>query len=83
MTETICESGNLQCTCLSAERKLKKFLNDQKAEIEKYKWELGIQLCHDPLQDKSINEICVEWINEHAAEFRVQWENEHGKITEE
>lgn len=83
MKEKICASGTLNCICQKAEKKLKKFLDDQKSEIEKYKWELGIKLCHDPLQDKSINEICFEWINAHAAEFREQWETKYGKLTED
>ena len=27
-------------------------------EIEKYKWYLGEHIGHDPLMDKSLNEIC-------------------------
>lgn len=63
-----------------AEIKLKRFLKDQKEEIEKYKWCLGIKLCHDPLNDKTLNEICFEWIKKYASEFRKTWESKYGKV---
>jgi hypothetical protein len=44
-------------------------------EILKYKWYLGERLGHDPLQDRSMNDICREWIEQYAAEFRVWWQN--------
>ena len=43
-------------------------------EMEKYKWYLGIQLNHDPLQDRSLNDIYCEWIDKYAADFRKYWE---------
>lgn len=46
-------------------------------EIDKYKWCLGIALGHDPLNDKSLNEICKEWIDKNAKAFQVYWENTH------
>jgi hypothetical protein len=47
-------------------------------EIEKYKWYLGERLGHDPLNDRSMNEICKEWIEQHALAFRKHWEQEKG-----
>lgn len=79
----ICLSGKIQCECQIANTKLKKFLLDEMAEIERYKWNLGVQLCHDPLNDKSINDICIEWIIQYAVEFREAWEQKYGKVTEE
>jgi hypothetical protein len=43
-------------------------------EIEKYKWYLGEKLGHDPLLDRSMDDICREWIEKHAEEFRKHWE---------
>jgi hypothetical protein len=43
-------------------------------EIEKYKWYLGEHIGHDPLMDKSLNEICKEWIQQNARSFREHWE---------
>ena len=44
------------------------------AEMDKFKWFLGEQLGHDPLQDRSLNEIYREWINKFGAAFREWWE---------
>jgi hypothetical protein len=43
-------------------------------EIEKYKWYLGERIGHDPLLDRSMNEICKEWIQQNARAFRENWE---------
>lgn len=43
-------------------------------EIEKYKWYLGERIGHDPLLDRSMNEICKEWIQQNANAFRQHWE---------
>ena len=43
-------------------------------EMEKYKWYLGERLKHDPLQDRSLNDIYCEWIEKYAADFRRYWE---------
>jgi hypothetical protein len=43
-------------------------------EIEKYKWYLGERIGHDPLMDRSMNEICKEWIQQNARAFRDHWE---------
>jgi hypothetical protein len=48
-------------------------------EIEKYKWYLGERIGHDPLVDRSMNEICKEWIQQHARAFRDHWEAEKRK----
>jgi hypothetical protein len=48
-------------------------------EIEKFKWYLGERLGHDPLQDRSMNDICQEWITSYAADFRKQWQEERRK----
>jgi hypothetical protein len=50
-------------------------------EIDKYKWYLGERLGHDPLQDRSYNDIAREWVRTHAADFRVHWtEQERGAV---
>lgn len=49
--------------------------------MENYRWNLGTQLCRDPLNDRSINDICIEWITQYAAEFRKQWEIKNGKVS--
>jgi hypothetical protein len=77
---SVCISGNSPCKYQSAEAKLRKFLEDEKKEIEKYRWCLGITLCRDPLEDRSINDICIEWISRYAAEFRETWEHKYGKV---
>jgi hypothetical protein len=43
-------------------------------EIEKFKWCLGERIGHDPLLDRSMNDICQEWISKYAAEFRRWWQ---------
>jgi hypothetical protein len=48
-------------------------------EIEKFKWCLGERLGHDPLQDRSMNDICQEWISKYAADFRKWWQQERRK----
>jgi hypothetical protein len=52
-------------------------LRAQIIEIEKYKWCLGIQLGHDPLDDRTLNEICHEWILLYASGFREYWNQTH------
>jgi hypothetical protein len=43
-------------------------------EIEKYKWYLGERIGQDPLNNRSMNDICQEWIERHAKDFRKHWE---------
>jgi hypothetical protein len=45
----------------------------QVEEINKYKWCLGVELGHDPLQDRCLNDIAREWIERYAADFRRRW----------
>jgi hypothetical protein len=45
-------------------------------EMERFKWFMGEQIGHDPLRDRSINEIYEEWIEKFGASFRVWWEEE-------
>jgi hypothetical protein len=44
-------------------------------EMEKFKWCLGVQLQHDPLNDRSLNDIYTEWIEKYAAGFRKEWQD--------
>lgn len=54
----------------------KEFLYAQCQEIMKYKWCLGVQLQHDPLLDKTMEEIGHEWIQLFARQYREKWKNE-------
>lgn len=56
---------------------MKEFLSSQCEEILKYKWYLGEKLHHDPLLDKTINDIGHEWIQLYAREYRKKWEETH------
>ncbi len=47
----------------------------QIAEMERFKWLLGERLGHDPLQDRTLNEIYCEWIQKYSASFRTWWED--------
>jgi hypothetical protein len=53
---------------------IRKSIEAEIKEMEKYKWYLGVQLQHDPLQDRSLNDIYCEWIDKYAADFRKFWE---------
>jgi hypothetical protein len=57
----------------------KEFLYAQCKEIEKYKWYLGVQLHHDPLLDRTIEDIGCEWIQLFAADYRKYWEEKNKK----
>ncbi len=59
----------------SSEEEIKKSVEAEIREMEKYKWCLGVQLRHDPLQDRSLNDIYCEWIDKYAADFRRSWED--------
>jgi len=54
---------------------IQKSIEAEIQEMEKYKWCLGVQLRHDPLQDRSLNDIYTEWIEKYAAAFRKEWED--------
>lgn len=56
-----------------SEEEIRRCVEAEIQEMEKYKWCLGVQLRHDPLQDRSLNEIYCEWIEKYAAEFRKSW----------
>ncbi|MCK9429033.1 MAG: hypothetical protein M0R17_03355 [Candidatus Omnitrophica bacterium] len=58
--------------------KFKKFLEDQKKEIEIHKW-IESEKCGHDLQDQA----CCEWIEKFAAKYRKYWEDTYGKIFEE
>jgi hypothetical protein len=55
----------------------REFLQFQAKEIEKYKWCLGEQLQHDPLDDRPFYEIAQEWMNKFAKICRKEWEDTH------
>jgi hypothetical protein len=55
---------------------MRKCIELQIVEIQKYKWYLGEALRHDPLDDRSMNDICIEWIHKYAADFRKWWESQ-------
>jgi hypothetical protein len=55
-------------------KELEETIKAEIQEIEKYKWYLGERIGHDPLLDKSMNEICKEWIQQNARSFREHWE---------
>jgi hypothetical protein len=67
----------------SPEFDFRNFENSLKAEIDeimKYKWYLGESLKRDPLEVQSIDDISKDWINKHAHDFRVSWEQKKYKI---
>jgi hypothetical protein len=57
-----------------SEHEIKKTLEAEIQEMEKYKWYLGERLRHDPLQDRSLNDIYCEWIEKYASDFRRDWD---------
>jgi hypothetical protein len=70
--------GNLPVYATSAE--LLAYLKAQIVEMEKYKWILGVHLGHDPLLDRSLNEIYCDWIHKHGPAFRVWWESRENNV---
>jgi hypothetical protein len=60
-----------------SEDEVRKSLEAEIQEMEKYKWNLGVRLQHDPLNDRSLNDIYCEWIDKYAAEFRKEWEEKN------
>jgi len=60
------------------EPELQNLNNQQIIEIQRYRWYLGEQLCHDPLLDMSLDQICLQWITLYAKKFRLHWCHEHG-----
>lgn len=57
----------------------KKFMDDQRQELLKFKWCLGVELHHDPTIDRTEDEIYMEWIMRFSKEFREHWEKENLK----
>jgi hypothetical protein len=58
----------------SLNKEMEETIKAEISEIEKYKWYLGERIGHDPLLDRSMNEICKEWIQQNARGFRENWE---------
>lgn len=58
----------------TSEEDIRRCIEAEIREMEKYKWCLGEKLQHDPLQDRSLNEIYCEWIDKYAADFRRCWD---------
>jgi hypothetical protein len=67
-------SGTDSSAGRSSEEEMRKSVEAEIQEMEKYKWCLGVRLQHDPLRDRSLNDIYCEWIDKYAAEFRKGWE---------
>lgn len=63
----------------SEKNDIRRCIEAEICEMEKYKWCLGVQLRHDPLQDRSLNDIYTEWIEKYAAGFRKEWEDNKSK----
>jgi hypothetical protein len=57
----------------SGEENFTTFMTAEVEEILKYKWYMGEKLGYDPLRDRSMNDICEEWITKYAASFRTWW----------
>ncbi len=55
------------------EEAFRKYLFAQLDEMMKYKWYLGEAMKRDPLECMSINEICLQWIEKYAKEFKAHW----------
>lgn len=58
-----------------SDQEMRDCINAEVEEIMKYKWYMGERLKHDPLQDRTMNDICKEWIEKHAADFRKSWQS--------
>ena len=69
------ETGSFAFDGSGAEQDMRECICAQVEEIMKFKWYMGERLKHDPLHDHSMNDICKEWIDKHAAEFRERWQN--------
>jgi hypothetical protein len=60
---------------LMSRDEMRLYASMQLQEIDKYKWCLGERLGHDPLQDRELNAIAKEWIDNYAAGFRNEYES--------
>lgn len=72
--ETMAEKGSSPERKSMTENELKTYLSAQLDEIQRFKWCLGVELNRDPLEDRTFNSICEEWISAHSASFRKHWE---------
>lgn len=52
-------------------------MQEQIHQMEIHKWCLGVERCHDPLLDQSLNDIYCDWIAKYASKFREEWEAKH------
>ena len=55
---------------------LRELFQAEREQIDAFKWLLGVQLGHDPLLDRSMNEIAEEWITKHVVAFRAWWDEQ-------
>jgi hypothetical protein len=60
-----------------AEKEFRESLFAQLEEIMKYKWCLGEKMKRNPLEVMSMDEICLEWIEKYAKEFREYWKRKN------
>jgi hypothetical protein len=74
-----CQAASMVSTCQSNNSRdcseMQECLRLQIVEIEKYKWCLGEAMRRDPLEVYTMNDICMEWIRNHAADFRKWWQS--------
>ncbi len=70
------DKNNFDFNSVYTNAELLESLRAEIEEIEKFKWCLGERLGHDPLLDRSMNDICQEWITKYAADFRKWWQEQ-------
>lgn len=46
------------------------YMNEQAEEIKKFIWCKGVELHHNPIEDKTEDEWGIEWIEKYAVQFR-------------
>ena len=61
---------------------LREFAEAQIREMERHLRRLQAEYGYDPLDEKSLNEICTEWAQRHSARFRQSWTNRQNCPTE-
>jgi hypothetical protein len=54
---------------------LKKYLENQKEEMLKYKWCKGVQIGKDPGES-----ACKEWVEKYAKKYREEYEEIYNKV---
>jgi hypothetical protein len=74
--ETNSTNTHSDCNFMPSHSDLLEAIRAEISEIEKFKWYLGERLGHDPLRDRSMNDICQEWITKYAADFRKWWQQQ-------